>query len=91
MQDSSVVSNLVLFVALPIRIALDVAGLVNPKLSFDIANALLFGIVAIIIFFEGQLNGFAFLALCISVWYCVRVARKRKAAGIDPGNATPHA
>ena len=90
MQDSSSLWNLILYGALPVRIALDVAGLVNPMLSLNFANALLFGLVAIVIFVAGQLAPFAYLALCISAWYCVLAVRKRKAVCANPESATPH-
>jgi hypothetical protein len=91
MQDSSLLRELVVFVALPARIALDVAGFIRPKLALDFANALLFSVVAIVIFLAGQFGVFGFLALGVAAGYCVRGLRKRTAARLNQGNARPNA
>lgn len=78
MSGTEILLAVVLLVALPLRVVLNIVNIASPKSNFDAAYAVLFFVVGMALFVENTKSNWGYLALGISVWYLVSFLRKRK-------------
>lgn len=83
MSGTSIFVAVVLFVALPLRIVLDITSVKNPNASFDIAYAILFSVVGVVALAEDISSVWGYVALGMAVWslfsFFTKQAKERKA------------
>jgi len=77
MSGTEILLTVVLLVALPLRVALDIANISSPKSNFDAAYAVLFFVVGMALIVENTTGYWGYLALGISVWFLFGFLRKR--------------
>ena len=78
MSDTSTFVAVVLFVALPLRIALDVASITRPRPGFDIAYAVLFFVVGVVALMDDAASFWSYVAFGIAVWSLLSFFIKQK-------------
>lgn len=78
MSDMSTYLAVILILALLLRIALDIASVKNPKPGFDVAYAMLFFVVGVVLIVDDVKSFWGYLALGIAAWSFFSFFTKRK-------------
>ena len=73
----------VILVALPLRVVLDLASITKSKSSYDAAYAGLFIVAGTAMLINDSGSYWGYVALAISVWYLFSFLRKRKKGVIN--------
>ena len=78
MSGTEILLAVVLLVALPLRVVLDIANIASPKFNFDAAYAVLFFVVGMALIVENTKGYWGYLTLGVSVWFLFGFLRKRR-------------